>query len=137
MKALIAAVLISLCSLAAPAHEPAQPTLKQLMENMDKTYKALVRQINKPEMNASSIDMFRAFENDAYAGIPMLPASLTELTDVEKRKKQIVYHRLMTQLFNMCLEGEEALLNNNNAAAKSVLSKMAELKFQGHQIFKP
>lgn len=136
MKALIAAILISLSGTAALAQNQ-QPTLKQLMENMDKTYKALARQITKPEMNASSMELFRSFESDSYVGIPMAPGGAAELTDAEKRKKQIQYHRLMTQLFNLCLEGEEALLNNNNAAAKTVLSKMAELKFQGHQIFKP
>ena len=131
MKAILGILFVTLAALNANAGNTA---LKERMVQMDKTYKAVVKQIGNAGQNASSIAMFQEIEKLTWECIALLPS---RFAPDEARLKQIVYQRMMSQLLIMVLGGEEMLQKADNTGAKGVLQKMAELKFEGHQIFKP
>lgn len=135
MKMLFGFLFVALTSFTAQAgNDP----LEAHMKDLDKNYKAILKQIGSAEKNPASIVLFQAIEKTTYECIVMLPKAIrVTATEAEARVKQILYMRMMSQLLMMVLDGEEALQKNDNAAAKAVLAKMAEMKFQGHQIFKP
>ncbi|MEQ1876680.1 MAG: hypothetical protein ABL958_08535 [Bdellovibrionia bacterium] len=133
MKAILGLLFVTLAAVNVQAANP----LKEHMEAMDKTYKAVLKQVGNAAQNPSSIKMFQDLEKLTYECIAILPARLDFLALDEARIKQIVYQRMMSQLLIMILDGEEMLQKSDNAGAKGVLGKMAELKFAGHQIFKP
>src|SRR5688572_3053845 len=109
MKAILSLLFVLAATpVFATENVPQQPapTLKEHMINLDKMYKAVVKQINTPAQNPSSITMFQTMEKLGYECIAMLPArSEQEAADPEKRLKEILYQKMMSQLLIMVLEG--------------------------------
>jgi hypothetical protein len=113
----------------------ASGSLKETMSNMDARYKAVAKQVSAGQMNQDTIQAVQEFEQFTHVALMQIPSKLEPVE--ENREDHIAYQRMILQVFGLGLDLEEAVTAASQADAKKVLAKLADLKLQGHQIFKP
>lgn len=125
-----------------PATQPARQekenpkALEKSMEQMERSFKTLRKQIEKPEMNESSLTQVENLLRATVEAKRHLPPILSKLPDAEKKAKAVEYKQMMISLVRAELDVEDALLEGDNAKAATSLSAVHDLEVAGHTDFR-
>ena len=115
-------------------HEQASP-LHEAMEDMDKPFRALRRQLRDASRNEESLEMLQGLQRLAATALREAPRRIEHVDEDDRPRFLLDYKRKMIEFYVAMLEAEEALLAGDNDKARAAYKKMGKLKREGHEAF--
>ena len=111
--------------------------LEGAMKLMERSYKAIARQIDDPAKDEATLKAISGLQSGAATSKGLMPKEVEEKTGDEKAAAATKYRKMMLDVLKTSIEVEEALIAGDRAAAKSALKKLHEMEEDGHKVFRP
>lgn len=122
-------------SSAAQVIQPVERPMPH-MQAMNRVFTVLREQARDPSRNRESVALVADLEWSTFAAKEAVPLRSTILPDADRRAMLDAYRRQCVKLLRQELELEEALLNNDNAAASALLVAIEQTENEGHEKFR-
>jgi len=106
------------------------------MQAMNRVFNRLREQAKDASNNRESISLVTDLEWSTFSAKEATPLRATILSDVEKNAMLDGYRRQFLKLLRQELDLEEALLNNDNRAAASLIAAIEATENEGHERFR-
>lgn len=123
-----------------PATRPARndsEALERSMEQMEKPFKALRKQISDPAKTAANLELIANLQRATLEAKRHLPPSVTRLPEADRKVKTAEYQQMMISLLRAELDVEDALLEGDHVKAAAALNSVHEFEEVGHKDFRP
>lgn len=126
--------IFSVTPVLSGAEEEDTPLAKE-MSVMNKSYRALKKQIGDVTKKDSSIELVQAMKKSAVAGKDYSPAKAKEVPENDKAKFAEGYKASVDGLIAHFDKIEKALVAGNNEEAKTLFNEINAMKRKGHEEF--
>jgi hypothetical protein len=113
------------------------PSLESAMKQMERSYKALARQLDDPSKDEQSLRAISMLQAGAATSKGMVPHTIEEKPEAERPAALADYRKMMLEVLKISIELEEKLIAGDRAAAKSALEKLHEMEEEGHKKYAP
>lgn len=137
----LAALVLLAGLLAAAATAGAQATQAvdrpmPYMQAMNRIFNLLREQAKDPAQNRSTMALVADLEWSTFSGKEAIPLRSTILPDTERTAMLDGYRRQFLKLLRQELDLEEALLNNDNRRAATLIAAIEATENEGHDKFR-
>jgi hypothetical protein len=122
--------------LAGAQGTPAIDRPMPYMQAMNRIFRLLQQQANDPSQNRSMLALAADLEWSTLSAKEAVPLRSTILPDVDRQAMLVAYRRLFLKLIRQELDLEEALLNDDQAAAARTLAAIEATEDEGHEKFR-
>ena len=122
--------------LAGAQGTPATDRPMPYMQAMNRVFRLLQQQVNDPSQTRSALGLAADLEWSTLSAKEAVPLRSTILSDVDRQAMLVAYRRLCLRLIRQELDLEEALLNDDQAAAARTLAAIEATADEGHQKFR-
>ena len=146
LVAVLAFVSPQLCAQVAPPTPVTPPAstakkkpdtpLEKQMHRINKSMRALKKQINDPAQNASSLRLVAIIQDAAGAAAKLSPAKAEDYTGAEKDKFIANYQAGMKDFRDAVDKLADALKANDNAAAARDFKRLFSIEKEDHKQFR-
>ena len=117
-----------------PKHEDTE--LEKSMQTLGKAWKKLRKQADKPDKNASSLELLVTIQAAAKKNLTLTP-DLARDQPADKRDAFIAgYQKGMKEMIAAFDQLEAALKANDNKAAVDLVAKIGGMQKEGHKAYK-
>ena len=130
-----AAATPSLAAPFAPAQEPGEDALEDHMLLMESAMKRLRRSLRDPEKRDDSLGYLVKMQEAALAAKQLQPRMTAGVPEEERAAFLAAYRRDAAVLLRSLVELEIAVLEGDEAKAKELYDRLAELEETGHERF--
>ena len=121
----------------AAAQPTRGPSLESAMKQMERSYKALARQLEDSSKDEQSFRAISMLQAGAATSKGMIPHTIEEKPEAERPALLTEYRKQMLEVLKTAIELEEKLVAGDRAGAKASLEKLHEMEEQGHKKFAP
>ena len=122
--------------LAGAQGTPAIDRPMPYMQALNRIFRPLQEQVKAPSQNRSTLSLVADLEWSTLSSKEAVPLRSTILPDVEKQAMLVEYRREFLKLLRQELDLEEALLNDDHAAAARTLAAIEATETEGHERFR-
>lgn len=141
MRKFFALTLMTLTMTATAAFaqdaEPAAGSLKHNMKEAGVLFKAIGQTINDASKNAENADKSAQMAELFKLTLTQTPEHMDEIPEAHKAEAIKAYQEMIQKVVDHSLALQQAFLNNDTAAAKTLYNEMKDLKQDGHDQFDP
>ncbi len=127
-------LMLAVCGVYA-WQEGGNPELADQMSVMRRSMRGLRRSIDKPEMNAKSIEMVVAMQDATQKAKAMEPTKAKGMEGAKKTKFVAEYRAEMIDLQKVLLDFERHLVKGDNKKARKVYDGLKDIQSKAHEKF--
>lgn len=120
----------------AGKHEEPETELGKTMEDLNRSWRKLRKQVSDPASNASSIELVAAIRKDSTKALTLEPDKARDIPEAERAKYIESYKKQMRKFDAKIGELSAAFKANDNAAAAALVKEIGAIQKEGHKEFK-
>lgn len=111
--------------------------LEGAMKLMERSYKAIARQIDDPGKDELTLRAISNLQSGAAASKAFLPHEVEEKSGDDRTAALAEYRKLLLETLKLAVQFEEELLAGKRDEARSTLQKIHQMEEDGHKKFRP
>lgn len=113
------------------------PSLEGAMKQMERSYKALARQLEDPTKDEQSFRAISMLQAGAATSKGMMPHIIEDKPEAERPAAMADYRKMMLEVLKTSIEVEDKLVAGDRAGAKAALEKLNKMAEDGHKKYAP
>jgi hypothetical protein len=113
------------------------PSLEGAMKQMERSYKALARQLDDPSKDELSLRAISMLQAGVATGKGMVPHIVEEKPEAERPAFLAEYRKTMLDVLKAAIDLEEKLVAGDREGAKAALETLHKMEEDGHRKFTP
>ena len=111
--------------------------LKQNMKQIEKNLKAIAAALNDASQNQNSASLAEQTTELFQTAQSQVPEAVSDLPSSQQQAAMQGYQQEIQKGIDLCIQLQNALLNNDSATAMQVLKALSNLKEEGHDQYNP
>lgn len=120
------------------SHKDEEPDteLGKTMEDLNRSWRKLRKQVADPASNGSSIELVAAIKEDSVKALTLQPDKAKDIPEADRAKYVESYKEKMKEFSDKLDELSAAFKGNDNAAAATIIKELGAMQKEGHKEFK-
>lgn len=120
------------------SHKDDEPEteLGNTMEDLNRSWRKLRKQVADPASNASSIELVAAIKKDSVKALTLEPDKARDIPEADRAKYIESYKEKMKEFSAKLDELSAAFKANNNDGAAAIIKELGGMQKEGHKEFK-